>query len=386
MTTKQRRRRQRRRNSTNDPPPPLLPPPCSGGHRAGGDRRGRAAPQDDRADEAPLREALGAGRARLLPARQRDVRGAARADRAAQGAEGRQAGVSLGRDARGVRGRRARDAADRARQIRAPLGRRTGRGFDRSIVRFCRVAVAVVATARHPIRRQQRAAWPVRAKSRLATTATPRDLTTADPRLRRTRARVIAGDLHVERRPRRGGGGGRAGRVLEEGHRVLRDLVPRALPGVLPAHVRRRAGQARREGVVHRCDDDRQPRGGVERFETIFTVPPPRVRHDALSFGQPRVTRVSLLDTTSAHDATISLLDDLPPRQVWIFEPGALFLLGVFPTQLIRHKVKMLTNPTRNSRFPFKAALRESPTTYLAHKATRARVVVVVRVATTRRS
>ena len=33
----------------------------------------------------------------------------------------------------------------------------------------------------------------------------------------------------------------------------------------------------------------------------------------------------------------------------------------------------MLTNPTRNSRFPFKAALRESPTTYLAHKVTRTR-------------
>ena len=48
-----------------------------------------------------------------------------------------------------------------------------------------------------------------------------------------------------------------------------------------------------------------------------------------------------------------------------------IFLLGVFPTQLIRHKVKMLTHPTRHSRFPFKAALRESPTTYLAHKATR---------------
>ena len=30
----------------------------------------------------------------------------------------------------------------------------------------------------------------------------------------------------------------------------------------------------------------------------------------------------------------------------------------------------MLTHPTRNSRFPFKTALRESPTTYLAHKAT----------------
>ena len=44
----------------------------------------------------------------------------------------------------------------------------------------------------------------------------------------------------------------------------------------------------------------------------------------------------------------------------------------------------MLTNPTRNSRFPFKVALRESPTTYLAHKATRARVAVVAR--TTRRS
>ena len=58
-------------------------------------------------------------------------------------------------------------------------------------------------------------------------------------------------------------------------------------------------------------------------------------------------------------------------RQVWIFEPGAIFLLGVFPTQLIRHKVKMLTNPTRNSRFPFKKPLRETPTTYLAHKATR---------------
>jgi len=72
------------------------------------------------------------------------------------------------------------------------------------------------------------------------------------------------------------------------------------------------------------------------------------------------------------------------PPQVWIFEPGALFLLGVFPTQLIRHKVKMLTNPTRNSRFPFKVALRESPTTYLAHKATRVRVAVVAR--TTRRS
>ena len=72
------------------------------------------------------------------------------------------------------------------------------------------------------------------------------------------------------------------------------------------------------------------------------------------------------------------------PPQVWIFEPGTLFLLGVFPTQLIRHKVKMLTNPTHNSRFPFKVALRESPTTYLAHKATRARVAVVAR--TTRRS
>ena len=45
----------------------------------------------------------------------------------------------------------------------------------------------------------------------------------------------------------------------------------------------------------------------------------------------------------------------------------------------------MLTNPTRNSRFPFKAALRESPTTYLAHKATRARVVVIF-ARTTRRS
>ena len=45
----------------------------------------------------------------------------------------------------------------------------------------------------------------------------------------------------------------------------------------------------------------------------------------------------------------------------------------------------MLTNPTRNSRFPFKAALRESPTTYLAHKAKRARVVVIF-ARTTRRS
>lgn len=39
--------------------------------------------------------------------------------------------------------------------------------------------------------------------------------------------------------------------------------------------------------------------------------------------------------------------------EVWIFEPLSALLLGVLPTQLIRHKVKILTNPTRNSRFPF---------------------------------
>ena len=50
------------------------------------------------------------------------------------------------------------------------------------------------------------------------------------------------------------------------------------------------------------------------------------------------------------------------------FEPLAIFLLRVFPTQLIRHKVKTLTNPTRVARFPFRTPLREYPTTYLARK------------------
>ena len=54
--------------------------------------------------------------------------------------------------------------------------------------------------------------------------------------------------------------------------------------------------------------------------------------------------------------------------EVWAFEPLSIFLLCVFPTQLIRHKVKVLTNPTHNARFPYKAQLHEYPTTYLSRK------------------
>ena len=54
--------------------------------------------------------------------------------------------------------------------------------------------------------------------------------------------------------------------------------------------------------------------------------------------------------------------------EVWVFEPLSIFLLCVFPTQLIRHKVKVLTNPTHNARFPYKAQLHEYPTTYLSKK------------------
>ena len=61
--------------------------------------------------------------------------------------------------------------------------------------------------------------------------------------------------------------------------------------------------------------------------------------------------------------------------EVWAFEPLSIFLLCVFPTQLIRHKVKVLCNPTHNA-LPVQGAAahcrrRTSPrsTVLLKHRA-----------------
>ena len=54
-----------------------------------------------------------------------------------------------------------------------------------------------------------------------------------------------------------------------------------------------------------------------------------------------------------------------------IYEPFAIVVQYILLPTMLRHKMKQLVDPTNLNRFPYRTALRETPTTYLAHKVKR---------------
>ena len=54
-----------------------------------------------------------------------------------------------------------------------------------------------------------------------------------------------------------------------------------------------------------------------------------------------------------------------------IYEPFAIVMQYVLLPTMLRHKMKQLVDPTNLDRFPYRTALREHPTTYIAHKVSR---------------